>query len=217
MIRENKKKLILTSIILLLPIVIGLILWNKLPDKLPSHWNAEGVVDGWSSKAFGVFGLPGFLLVVHWVCMLATSADPKNKNIEGKVLNIVLWICPIISVLGAVLIYGTALGMEFKVDKIILALVGVVFIVIGNYLPKCKQSYTMGIKLPWTLNDEDNWNRTHRMSGKLWVIIGFVIILCMLLPASIMVIVMLSALFVAVIVPTIYSYRLYKKKGKSGE
>lgn len=217
MIRENKKKLILTSIILLLPIVIGLILWNKLPDKLPTHWNAEGVVDEWSSKAFGVFGLPGFLLVVHWVCMLATSADPKNKNIEGKVLNIVLWICPIISVLGAVLIYGTALGMEFKVDKIILALVGVVFIVIGNYLPKCKQSYTMGIKLPWTLNDEDNWNRTHRMSGKLWVIIGFVIILCMLLPASIMVIVMLSALFVAVIVPTIYSYRLYKKKGKSGE
>ena len=130
MIQENKKKLILTSIVILLPIIIGLILWNKLPDKLPTHWNAEGVVDGWSSKTFAVIGLPGFLFAVHWVCVLASSADPKKQNIEGKVLNIVFWVCPIISVLGAVLIYGTALGMEFKVDKIILALVGIMFIVI---------------------------------------------------------------------------------------
>lgn len=212
MIRENKKKLILTSIIILLPILIGLILWNKLPDKLPTHWNAEGVVDGWSSKAFAVFGLPGFLFAVHWVCVLASSADPKKQNIEGKVLNIVFWICPIISVLGGVLIYGTALGMEFKVDKIVLLLMGIMFIVIGNYLPKCKQSYTMGIKLPWTLSDEENWNRTHRMSGKLWVVSGFIIILCMLLPTNVMSVVLIIILFVAVIVPTIYSYLLYKKK-----
>ena len=217
MIKENKKKLILTSIIILLPILIGLILWNKLPDKLPTHWNAEGVVDGWSSKAFAVFGLPGFLFAVHWVCVLASSADPKKQNIEGKVLNIVFWTCPIISVLGGVLIYGTALGMEFKVDKIMLALMGIMFIVIGNYLPKCKQSYTMGIKLPWTLSDEENWNRTHRMGGKLWVASGFILILCMLLPTNAMSVIVLTILAVAVIVPTVYSYRLYKKKEKGGE
>ena len=96
MIKENKKKLILTSIVILLPIIIGLILWNKLPDKLPTHWNAEGVVDGWSSKMFAVIGLPGFLFAIHWVCVLASSADPKKQNIEGKVLNIVFWVCPII-------------------------------------------------------------------------------------------------------------------------
>lgn len=217
MIKENKKKLILTSIVILVPIIIGLILWNKLPDKVPTHWNASGEVDGWSSKAFAVFGLPGFLFAVHWVCLLASSADPKKQNIEGKVLNIVFWICPIISVLGAVLMYGTALGMEFKVDKIMLALVGVTFIVIGNYLPKCKQSYTMGIKLPWTLNDEENWNRTHRLGGKLWVVSGFIVILCMLLPANAMSVVFIIVLFMAMIVPTVYSYQLYKKKEKSGE
>ena len=217
MIQENKKKLILTSIVILLPIIIGLILWNKLPDKLPTHWNAEGVVDGWSSKTFAVIGLPGFLFAVHWGCVLASSADPKKQNIEGKVLNVVFWICPIISVLGATLIYGTALGMDFKVDKIVLALVGIMFIVIGNYLPKCKQSYTMGIKLPWTLSDEENWNRTHRLGGKLWVASGFVIILCMLLPTNAMSAVLIIILFSAVIVPTIYSYQLYKKKEKHGE
>lgn len=217
MIKENKKKLILTSIVILLPIIIGLILWNKLPDKLPTHWNAEGVVDGWSSKMFAVIGLPGFLFAIHWVCVLASSADPKKQNIEGKVLNIVFWVCPIISVLGAGLIYGTALGMEFKVDKIILALVGIMFIVIGNYLPKYKQSYTVGIKLPWTLSDEDNWNRTHRLGGKLWVVCGLVVILSMFLPNKFMVAIFLSVVAVAVFVPSVYSYLIFREKEKRGE
>ena len=201
MIKVNKKKLIITSIVILVPIIAGMILWNDLPNKIPTHWNAAGEVDGWSSKAFAVFGLPGFLFAVHWVCLLGSSADPKKQNIEGKVLNIVLWICPVISVLGAVLMYGTALGMEFRVEKIIPSLVGVVFIVIGNYLPKCKQSYTMGIKLPWTLNDEENWNRTHRLGGKLWVACGVVIILSMFLPNKFLVVIFLSVVAVAVFVP----------------
>ena len=217
MIKENKKKLIITSIIILVPIIIGLILWNKLPDKIPTHWNSAGEVNGWSSKSFAVFGLPGFLFAVHWVCLLASSADPKKQNIEGKVLNIVFWICPVISVLGAVLMYGTALGMEFRVEKIIPSLVGVVFIVIGNYLPKCKQSYTMGIKLPWTLNDEENWNRTHRLGGKLWVVCGLVVILSMFLPNKFMVAIFLSVVAVAVFVPTVYSYLLFREKEKRGE
>ena len=217
MIKENKRKLILTSVVILVPIIIGLILWNKLPDKIPTHWNAAGEVDGWSSKAFAVFGLPGFLFVVHWVCLLASSADPKKQNIEGKVLHIVFWVCPVISVLGAVLMYGTALGMQFAVEKIIPSLVGITFIIIGNYLPKCKQSYTMGIKLPWTLNDEDNWNRTHRLGGKLWVVCGFVLIVSMLLPSSFMMATFLVIISVAVLVPTVYSYLLYREKQKRGE
>ncbi len=214
MIRENKKKLIMTSIIILLPMIAGLILWNTLPDKVPTHWNASGEVDGWSSKAFAVFGLPGFLFAVHWLCVLATGADPKKKNIEGKVFNIVFWTCPVISVLMAALCYGTALGASFKTDKIMLVLVGIMFIVIGNYLPKCKQSYTVGIKLPWTLHDEENWNLTHRMAGKLWVASGFIMLLCMLLPTNVMIVAMIAVLLVSTVVPAVYSYRLYRQKEK---
>ncbi len=217
MIRENRKKLIITSIVILVPIFIGLILWNKLPDKIPTHWNSAGEVDGWSSKIFAVFGLPAILFVLHWACVLGTSADPKKQNIEGKVFEIVFWTCPIVSLLVGMLGYGTALGMEFKVDKIMLALVGIMFIVVGNYLPKCKQSYTVGIKLPWTLDDEENWNRTHRMAGKLWVASGIVLLLSMLLPTSFMVVVVLAALVVTVLVPTVYSYLLFREKEKRGE
>ncbi len=217
MIKKNKGKLILTSIIILIPIVIGLILWNKLPEKLPTHWNAEGVVDGWSSKEFAVFGLPAILFVLHWICLLGSSADPKNKNYSEKLLQLVFWICPIISVLLGVISYGTALGMEFEVDTIMLVLVGLVFIVVGNYMPKCKQNYTMGIKLPWTLNDEENWNKTHRMAGKLWVLTGFLVMLCILAPTSVMVAIFMVILFMAIIIPTVYSYLLYRNKKKSGE
>lgn len=217
MIKRNKGKLILTSIIILIPVVIGLMLWDKLPDKVPTHWNSEGVVDGWSSKGFAVFGLPAFLFAIHWVCLLVSSADPKNKNYSEKLLQLVFWICPVISVLLGVISYGTALGMEFKVDTIMLVLVGLVFIVIGNYMPKCKQNYTMGIKLPWTLNDEENWNKTHRMAGKLWVITGFLVMLCILAPTSVMVASFIIILFMAIIIPTVYSYLLYRNKKKSGE
>ncbi len=217
MIKKNKGKLILTSIIILIPIVIGLILWDKLPDKVPTHWNAEGVVDGWSSKGFAVFGLPTFLFVVHWICVLATGADPKKQNHTDKIVGLVLWICPIVSTMMLVFVYGTALGMEFKVDKIMLVFIGAVFIVVGNYMPKCKQNYTIGIKLPWTLNDEENWNKTHRMAGKLWVIAGFIVMLCMLAPTNVMATIFIIILFVAVIAPTIYSYLLYRNKKKSGE
>lgn len=217
MIKKNKGKIILTSLITLIPILIGLILWGKLPDELPTHWNAEGVVDGWSSKGFAVFGLPIFLFVIHWICLLATNADPKKQNHTDKILGIVLWICPVISVLGGVLIYGTALGMEFEVDKIVLILMGLMFIIIGNYLPKCKQNYTIGIKIPWTLNDEENWNKTHRMGGRLWVISGFAIMLCMLLPVEAMGIVLIAVLVVAAVVPMVYSYLFYRKKMRRGE
>lgn len=217
MIKKNKGKLILTSIIILLPILIGLIQWGELPDKLPTHWNAEGVVDGWSSKGFAVFGLPIFLFVVHWICLLATNADPKKQNHTDKILGIILWICPIVSIMMFVFVYGTALGMEFKVDKIMLILMGLMFIIIGNYLPKCKQNYTIGIKVAWALNDEENWNKTHRFAGKLWVVGGVVILLIMFLPAEIMAAVFLTIILVIAIVPMVYSYLLYRQKMKVGE
>ena len=107
--------------------------------------------------------------------------------------------------------------MEFKVEKIMPILLGLMFIVIGNYLPKCKQSYTMGIKLPWTLNDEENWNRTHRLGGKLWVACGLIFIVSMFLPNKFMVAITLVVITIAVLVPTVYSYLLFREKEKHAE
>ena len=208
MIKKNLPKLIITSLITLIPIIIGLILWDKLPDQVPVHWNINGDVDGFATKAQAVFVMPLVLVAFHWICVLGTLLDPKKQNINDKMFTLVLWIIPVISLLCNSLVYATATGHTVNVEIIMPLFMGALFVVIGNYMPKCKQSYTLGIKLPWTLNDEENWNKTHRMAGFLWVIGGVVIMATAFLGAFWILFVVLIPM---VIVPFVYSYSLYKK------
>ena len=208
MIRKNWKTLVITSVVILLPILLGLFLWNQLPEQLPIHWNAKGEVDGWTGKAFGVFGMPLIMLALHWLCAFATGADPKKAAHSEKVMSLVLWLIPTLTLLLVSLTYATALGAAVRVEIFINIFLGLLFTIIGNYLPKCKQNYTIGIKLPWTLNSEENWNKTHRMAGKLWMACGVVMIL-----TSFLGLFWLFAIvaLVMVLVPLIYSYGLHRK------
>lgn len=211
MIKKNLPKLIITSLITLIPIVIGLILWDKLPNQVPVHWNINGNVDDYATKTQAVFLMPLVLVAFHWICVLVTLLDPKKQNINDKMFTLVLWIIPVISLFVNSMIYATALGHKVSVEIIMPLFMGALFVVIGNYLPKCKQSYTMGIKLPWTLDDEENWNKTHRFAGFLWVIGGIVIMATAFLGAFWLFFIVLIPM---VIVPTVYSYLFYKKKNK---
>lgn len=211
MIKRNKGTLILTSLVMLIPVVIGLLLWNRLPEQIPSHWNIHGEVDGWSSKAFAVFFFPGLLLAIHWVCVLACCADPKAKDYHPKMIGLVLWICPVLGLLMCSMVYAVALGYQLNVEIIMPLLVGVMFLIIGNLLPKCRQSYTLGIKLPWTLNNEENWNKTHRFGGKVWVAGGIVIMSTAFVGSFWL---LMGTMVVMVAAPTIYSYSLYRKQQK---
>ncbi len=211
MIKENKKTLILTSIIMLIPMVIGVLLWNRLPEQIPSHWDINGNIDGWSSKPFAVFALPALLLAIHWLCILASSADPKHKNYHPKMLALVLWICPVIGLVMSSLVYAVALGHSLRVEIILPLLVGVMFIIVGNLLPKCRQTYTMGIKLPWTFACEENWNKTHRFAGKVWVIGGILTMATAFLGSFWL---LLAVLVVMVAAPTLYSYLHYRRNEK---
>ena len=110
MIRQNKKLLLLTSVITLLPVFIGLFLWNQLPDSVATHFGLNNQPDGYSSKTFAVFGLPLILLAVHLVCVVATNIDPKSKDINKKIFRVLLWICPLVSLFVSTVIYGYSLG-----------------------------------------------------------------------------------------------------------
>ena len=211
MFKKHLKTLIITTIVTLLPVLAGVILWNKLPEQFPIHFNAAGEVDGWSSKAFGVFGLPLILVAFQWLCGLGSlKMDPKAENLEGKVFSLVLWIIPVLSVVLNALVYCTALGMDMNVQIIMPLLIGLLMVIIGNWLPKCKHSYTLGIKLPWTLADETNWNRTHRFAGPIWVVCGMVIMVCGLIGGAFLWV--MPVAFVAMIAaPTVYSYLLFRK------
>lgn len=212
MLKKNLKTIIITSIVTILPMLAGFVLWNKLPEKLPTHWNFEGVIDGWSSKPFAVICIPLIMLGFHLICTVATSVDPKNKNFNTRIFGLVLWICPILSILCSTATYAAALGYDVKVEFIIPMFMGVLFLIIGNYLPKCKQNYTIGIKIPWTLNDEENWNKTHRLAGFIWTVGSIVIIVGAFFKDAVVYTTFIP-IAVMVIVPMIYSY-IYHRKHK---
>ena len=208
MIKKNWKLMLITSVVILLPALAGVILWNQLPEQIPVHWNVNGEVDGWSSKAFAIFGLSGIMLALHWLCALGTGSDPKKENHPQKMVQLVLWIIPVLSVLLFAMTYSVALGKEVRVEMIIPVVVGLGLAIVGNYLPKCKQNYTIGIKIPWTLNSEENWNRTHRFAGRLWLVCGLLLMFSGFFGFFW---IFLGVVLLMVLAPFIYSYILHRK------
>ena len=206
--KNHKRTIIFTTILTLLPIAVGLILWNKLPDQMAIHFNAANEPDNWASKPFAVVGMPAIIAVIHLVCLFVTANDPKKQNITGVMKTLMLWICPFISWLCAGMTIGYALNAVRNIGVVVCVFLGILFMVIGNYLPKCTPNYTIGIKLPWTLSDEGNWRYTHRIGGFCFTAAGLIVLVSaffgwMWLP--------LAALVLAAVVPTVASFLYYKK------
>ena len=212
MLKKNKGLMILTSIIILLPMVVGILLWDQLPEKMAIHWGANGEADGWSSRPVAVFGMPLLLLAIHWLGVWLTGEDKRNRHQNEKILQLMFWIAPVVSLFGMGSTYASALGQPLRIDRLALLLLGIIFAMIGNYMPKCRQNYTIGIKIVWTLSDEENWNATHRLAGKLWMIGGLLLMLCAFLTGSALTWVMPVVLGVMVGAPILYSWRFSQRK-----
>ena len=178
---------------------------------MPIHWGVNGEADRWSSKTFAVFVLPLIILAIHGICIFASRKDFRDKKQSPKVMGLVLWICPLLSVMANSLTYAISLGKEINVLFVVSLIMGALFVLIGNYLPKCQQNRIVGIRLKWTLGNEANWNATHRFAGKVWVIGGLLLMASSLLPNSILPWAMITLLIVFTSLPILYSYRFYKK------
>ncbi len=214
MIKKNKLKLIICSILILLPMIFGVLNWNELPDTMATHWGIDGQADDFSTKPFAVFAIPCFLLLLFWGCMLIENKFGTNQEQNKKAFGIIFWMVPAISLAVNGAVYLTALGFEVNVIRTLPVLLGFMFMFIGNYMPKCKQNKTLGVKIKWTLNNEENWNATHRFAGKLWFFGGFLILLCVLLPVDVLVYPMLISMLFLTFAPVLYSYVFHKKTTK---
>ncbi len=212
--REHKMLLVISSCVILLQTLVGVALWNQLPEQIATHFDFHNQPNGWSSKAFTVFGMPLILLALHWGCLLVScSPNHQMKNYNGKIKYILLFVTPATALLMMVICYGYALGDQLNVNRMSLVFVGLVFAVTGNYLPKLRRNYTTGIKLPWTMADDENWNKTHRMAAPVWVICGLLIIIMGLIGEPTWI--EPTAIAIAVLLPTVYSFALHLKKKNS--
>ena len=207
--KKYKVIIIITAIICLLPMIAGLILWNQLPEQIPTHWGINGEPDGWSSKAVAVFGFPLLIAGLQLICCFAGKLDKAFENQPKQLSQLMLWICPVLSLVLNSLTYAIALGYDLlNVSMLMSLLFGALFVVIGNYMPKCRQNQNLGIRIPWTLADEGNWNATHRLGGWVWMISGVVLLATAFLGTFIIFVV--ATLF-AILVPIVYSYIYYRK------
>lgn len=207
-LKEYKMSLISGSILTISPSLAGILLWDRLPEKIATHFDQHNVANGWSSKPMAVFGIPFLLLLIHLFCVFFTANDPKRKNINRRIFTMILWLVPVVSVITCMAIYGLALGMELDIGVIVNIMVGIMFIILGNYVHKVKQNYTVGMKLPWTLNSEENWNRTNRMTGWILILSGLLFLMNSLLLKTEIV---FAVILLVILVPMIYSFILYKK------
>lgn len=215
MIKRNKWRLLVSSAIILLPALAGLLLWDMLPERVVTHWGFDGAADGWSDRSM-LLWLPLLILAIDWVCLAVTAADPRNREQSPKAFGLVLWICPVVSLLSSGIIYASALGVDFEQERLLVMVIGAAFVAIGNYLPKVKLNHTIGIKTPWAVQREANWAATHRFGGRVWVCGGLAVLACALLPEPWMAAGMAAVLAVLVAAPTLYSWRYYRRQRQAG-
>ena len=211
--KNNKSILFITSLICLLPMIFSVVVYDDLPARIAVHWNSAGVPDNYAPRAVGAFGLPVLLLVIHLFSAVVLLNDPKRAAGSQRLRLLGIWMIPILSVILVPVTLLIAMGADIPIVMLVTLLVGVLLIVVGNYLPKSRQNYTVGIKLPWTLNSEENWNKTHRLAGYLWVLGGLALIVGnFLVPDALAHLSLLIGIAVMLVVlPAGYSYVLYRR------
>ena len=211
--KKNAKPLLAAAVIILLPVLIGVILWNRLPETMATHWDFEGNANGWSGRAFTVFGIPACLLALHVFCVLVSESNGNSCGQNPKLLRIMHGLCPVISLLLAATIYPYALGHEMNMAPMALCFLGVLLLIVGNYLPKCTPNRWLGIRIPWTYASEANWTATHRFGGRVFVAAGLVCLAGMFIPSARAGYAVVAAVLIACFAPMVYSYWYHRKNG----
>ena len=161
-----------------------------------------------------------FFVVTHCIFVAIIFYDNRSRQQSPKVIGMTIWMIPVITLLynGIARLVNTGADMENLFMAFMYYGTGLLFMVIGNYLPKVKQNNTIGIRVIWTLQDEENWNATHRFSGKLWMALGILCMLCGLFEETMAALVLyIVSIMAAAIISILYSYLFYKKKIATGE
>lgn len=202
-------------IFIALPFIYLATIYNSLPQEVPIHFNWRGEADDWADKTM-LFLLPaGLGLFIYFLMLTVPSIDPKKKIQEmgSKYFNFRLILTIFFSILSIYLIYVTKEG-SLQNPNILVSLIGLLFIMMGNYFQTVRPNYFVGIRTPWTLENEQVWKKTHRLAGKIWVAGGVVIMILGFLLSNVtaMLIAFFSIVFIIVLIPVVYSYLEFQKK-----
>lgn len=207
---KNKTKFLLYLIMSFMPLIVTLILFPGLPENIPMHLNFRGEIDGWGSKN-QAFTLPIITIILAF--LMPKFYKIENKDYNPKPVNMISFGCICaFNMLTYVFLYMGFNPTSSNTNNLISTSLCILFIVMGNFFPKIKKNSFVGIRLPWTLNNETVWYKTHRLCGILWVIGGIIMLpLCLFSSSSQSSMILLIGLAIMTIIPSIYSYVIYRK------
>ncbi len=201
-------------LLLILPFIASAYLWNDLPDEVPTHFNLQGEADDWGPKWVNAIMIPGIALATYLSLIFIPFIDPK-KRIESrqKPIAAIRIILSLFFVFMYVFVMAESLGTDINFGIYLQIGIGLLFLALGNYMQSIKQNYFIGVKTPWTLESEEVWKRTHRLTAKVWTVGGLVM---MISPLTISNPILYWTIFsvvvsVLVLVPVIYSYVIFQK------
>ncbi len=214
----NKKDFFKREALLLILLIgsffVGILLYPQLPDQVPSHWNIRGEIDGYASRFWGAYGMPLLNLAIYLGMLLLPNVDPKKKNyaLFSQTYYVIRLTLHLFFMALYVVTLLAALGYAVNTGLIVRIGVGILFIILGNYMGRVRHNYFVGIKTPWTLASEKVWQKTHRLGGILFVVGGMIMIITAFIPGSISAYIGFAAMIAAAFIPLVYSYVLYKKE-----
>jgi len=188
--------------------------YPQLPPRVATHWGWSGQPDGYSSKLVAVIALPLMILGMRALLIVLPRIDPKGENYQKFASTYWLIFNGVIVFLGVLhlAILGYGLGAPVRMDRVVPAGVGVLLMVVGNYLTRVEPNWFVGIRTPWTLSSERVWHRTHRVGG--WILVGggFLVVLTLFVPAGAALPILLTTIGLVAVVPVVLSYLLWRRE-----
>lgn len=210
--KTQKIKIAISSFIILLPALFSILGVSVFENEITSALKTNS----WQSMAYMFMAMPFILFAIYIIAIIITVKENKNRQSE-KIMNIIFFILPTISIFTFGFTLCIILGMDNSITLIMGCFIGACLALIGNYLPKCTRNKFIGIRLKWTLLNEENWAATHRFSGRLWFACGIFIIITSFLPEKLFLLLVVASIFLMVFASALYSYLYYKKQKSDGE
>jgi uncharacterized membrane protein len=213
-VKISWKTEILPLLILAAAAGMGGYFYAHFPDKVAVHWNFAGGVDRYGSRAEGAWAIPGMLMAMYVMFLVLPLLDPKrDRYVEFEKYYRLFRLAILFLMLVIFAASGLFnLGYPVRIEDVVPISIGLMFIVMGNFMGKIKNNWFMGIRTPWTLSSENVWNKTHRMGGWLFAIYGLIIMVSPHLPQVWGMGLFMAGAVMMVLGTTAYSYWLYKKE-----
>lgn len=188
--------------------------YGRLPARIPTHWDMNGTVNGWTGRAWAAWLMPLVLIAMAIILPRLPAIDPKRENYAKFRPTYDLVVYGTMTLVGIlhVATLGVALGWPISMERVTPLLVGAMLVLLGNVMPRARPNWLFGIRTPWTLTNDRVWERTHRLGGALFVVAGAVMLVSALVAPALVFPIVIGSVIVASVVPLVYSYFAWKQE-----